>query len=53
MWRWVLLAIVLLLILLCWTRVGVEAAFSAEGVRLDIRLGWLRLRILPVKAPEE
>ena len=53
MWRWVLLAIVLLLILLCRTRVGVEAAFSAEGVRLDIRLGWLRLRILPVKAPEE
>ena len=53
MWRWVLLAIVLLLILLCRTRVGVEAAFSAEGVRLDIRLGWLRLRILPVKVPEE
>ena len=45
--------LVLLLILLCRTRVGVEAAFSAEGVRLDIRLGWLRLRILPVKAPEE
>lgn len=53
MWRWVLLAIVLLLILLCRTRVGEEAAFSAEGVRLDIRLGWLRLHILPARASKD
>lgn len=53
MWRWILLAIVLLLILLCRTRVGAEAAFSAEGVRLDIRLGWLRLHILPARAPTD
>lgn len=50
MWRWILLAVFVLLALLCLTRVGVEAAFGgAGGLRLDIRLGVLRLHVLPGK----
>lgn len=50
MWRWILLAVFGLLALLCLTRVGVEAAFGgAGGLRLDVRLGVLRLHILPGK----
>ena len=52
MWRWVLLVIIVLLGLLCLTRVGVEAAFSAGGLRLDLRIGWFRLHLLPGKAPK-
>lgn len=54
MWRWILLALLALLALLCLTRVGVEAAFSGGGgLRLDIRLGPLRLGILPGKKKAE
>lgn len=52
--RWALLAAALLVILLLWTRVGVWAAFDAGGVRLDVKVGLLRLHILPgrPKKPE-
>lgn len=50
MWRWILAAIVLLAVLLLWTRVGVWAALSREGtLRLDVRFGVFRVRVLPPK----
>lgn len=49
LWAKILLAIVLLTVLLCRTRVGVWAAFGGDVVRLDVKLGLLRLHILPAK----
>lgn len=46
---WILLAIVLVLALLCMTRVGVWAAFSGNNLRLDAKIGLLRVHILPAK----
>lgn len=48
-WLWILAVIVLLIALLCWTRVGVWAAFGGEELRLDVRAGLLRVHILPAK----
>lgn len=49
-WPWILLAVVLVIVLLCRTRVGVWAAYSREGgLRLDARAGPLRIHILPAK----
>lgn len=48
-WLWILAVIVLLIVLLCWTRVGAWAAFGGEGVRLDVQVGLLRIHILPAK----
>lgn len=44
---WILLAIVLLVFLR--TRVGVWTAFGGDVFRLDVKIGFLRLRILPAK----
>lgn len=49
LWLWILLIIALLLILLCRTRVGVWAAFGGGVFRLDVKIGLLRLHILPAK----
>lgn len=48
-WLWILAVMVLLIVLLCWTRVGAWAAFDGEGLRLDARLGLLRIHILPAR----
>ena len=48
-WLWILGVIALLIALLCWTRVGVWAAFGGEELRLDVRVGLLRVHILPAK----
>ena len=51
---WILLVIVLLIALLCLTRVGVRASFGGtEGLRLDVRFGLLRIHILPAKPKKE
>lgn len=50
-WLWALGILAVLLFLLCRTRVGIWTAFGGgEALRLDIRLGLLRLRVLPAKA---
>lgn len=49
LWLRILLVIALLLLLLCWTRVGVWAAFSGGVFRLDVKVGLLRLHILSAK----
>lgn len=50
LWLWILLAVVLLIVLLCMTRVGVWAAYDRQGtLRLVLRLGPLRLQLLPAK----
>lgn len=49
LWLWILLIIALLIVLLCLTRVGVWAAFDGEVLRLDVKIGLLRLHILPAK----
>lgn len=48
-WLWILAVIVFLIALLCWTRVGVWAAFGGETLRLDVKFGLLRVHILPAK----
>ena len=50
LWLWILLAVCLLIALLCWTKVGVWAAYDGQTLRLDARVGLLRLHILPPKA---
>ncbi|WP_295749470.1 hypothetical protein [uncultured Oscillibacter sp.] len=49
LWLWILLALVFLAVLLCATRVGVWAAYDGETLRLDARIGLLRIHILPAK----
>lgn len=48
-WLWILAVVVLLIVLLCWTRVGAWAAFGGGELRLDARFGPLRIHILPAK----
>ena len=48
-WLWILAVIALLIALLCRTRVGVWAAFGGEELRLDVKIGLLRVHILPTK----
>lgn len=47
-WRWVLGILVLLILLLCWTRAGVLVTLG-EALRVDVKLGWLRFQIVPGK----
>lgn len=47
-WRWILVVLVLLILLLCWTRTGVLVTLR-DAVRVDVKLGWLRLQIVPGK----
>jgi len=58
LWLWILLAIGVLIVLLCRIRVGVWAAFGGEELRLDVKLGLVRVHILPAghkkpKKPEK
>lgn len=46
---WILLAVLLLLALLCAARVGVWAAYSGGDLLLDVKIGFLRLHILPAR----
>ena len=48
-WLWILAVIILLIALLCWTRVGVWAAFAGGELRLDVIFGLLRVHILPAR----
>lgn len=48
-WLWILGAVIVLIVLLLWTRVGVWAAFGGGELRLDVRVGFLRVHILPAK----
>lgn len=47
-WRWVLGILLLLIMLLCFTRAGILVVLG-DTVTLDVKIGWLRLRILPGK----
>ena len=46
--RWVFLIVLLLIVLLCWTRVGVRAELGEELV-LSVRVGLLRFQVLPAR----
>ena len=48
-WPWILAVAVLMAVLLLRTRVGVGAAFGGGALRLDVKIGLLRARILPAK----
>ena len=50
---WVLAAVVLVLFLIGQIRVGGQAEFNAEGFFLWVRVGKLRIKILPMKPKEE
>lgn len=47
-WRWILGILALLILLLCWTRAGVLVTLE-DAVRVDVKLGWLRIQIVPGK----
>lgn len=47
-WRWVIGILAALAVLLCFTRAGVLILLG-DTVTLDVRIGWLRFRILPAK----
>jgi len=53
LWLWILLAIILLVVLLCLTRVGVWASFGGESLLLDARIGLLRIHILPARPKKD
>ena len=50
-----LLALAVLLTLLLFCRVGVIAAYSADGLTVRARLGWFKLTIVPIpkRKPKE
>lgn len=49
-WYWSLLLILAaLLLLLCLTKVGVQASFGPEGRKLDIKIGPVSIELLPGK----
>lgn len=48
-WLWILAVIALLGVLLCRTRVGAWAAYSGGTLRLDVKVGFLGIHILPAK----
>lgn len=47
-WRWVIGILAVLTVLLCFTRAGVLISLG-DTVVLDVRVGWLRFRILPAE----
>lgn len=53
LWLWILGVLAALIVLLCWTRVGVHAAFYAGALTLDVKIGLLHIRILPAKKKKE
>ena len=48
-WLWILGIIVLLLLLLCVTRVGAAARFGGGDLFVDVRFGLFRIHVLPAK----
>lgn len=53
LWLWILGVLAALIVLLCWTRIGVHAAFYAGALTLGARIGPLHIRILPAKKKKE
>ena len=49
---WILGVLLVLIVLLCVTRVGVHAVFG-ETLLLDVKIGWFRIHILPPKEPHK
>lgn len=45
-WRWVLIVLALLILLLCRTRAGVLVTLG-DALRVDVKLGWLRFQAVP------
>ena len=52
-WQWMLGVILVLLLLLLLTRIGAQAAMHDGVLRVDIRVGLLRFRVLPAKKKAE
>lgn len=52
-WLWILGVLAVLVLLLCRTRVGIQAALENGTLILDARVGLLRIRILPAKKKRE
>ena len=49
LWLWILGILAALLVWLCLTRVGAQAAFAGSEVQLDVRVGLFRFRVFPGK----
>lgn len=48
-WLWILGVLAALIVLLCLTRVGVLANMEGEEIRLDAKVGLIRINLLPGK----
>lgn len=48
LWLWILGILAVLIGLLCWTRVGVHAAFG-DALTLDVKIGLFQFQVLPAK----
>ena len=54
LWLWIPGVLAALILLLCLTRVGAEAAFSEDGgAVVDVRAGLLHIRVFPGKEKPE
>lgn len=53
-WRWILLGLILLIALLCWTRAGALVTLG-DTVCVDVKVGLFRFQVVPgrVKAPKK
>lgn len=50
---WILGVLAAVLLLLCWTRVGVRAAFGGGTLTLDLKIGLFHIRMLPAGKKKE
>lgn len=53
LWFWILGVLAVLLVWLCLTRVGAQAAFSGGDLQVDVRIGLFRFRVFPGKEKKE
>lgn len=50
---WILVVLAALILLLCWTRVGVRTSFGGGALTLDLKIGLFHIRILPARKKKE
>lgn len=48
-WLWILGILAALILLLCWTRVGIHVVLQRENTSVDAKIGLFHIQLLPVK----
>lgn len=52
-WLWILGVLAALILLLCWTRVGIHVVLQRENTSVDAKIGLFHIRLLPGKERTE